>query len=589
MKTVEERMKERKKSNLIAVGITYLIVLVYALQSMRAYITLKTDNYTPPINDILLLANSNIRSDFFFVPTSEYKGIIGMITAVFVIIALNSITNVKKTMPGEEHGTGKWAEKTEKSRFKDKKNDDNNTFLAEGIAVSLNNRVSNRNANTLVIGGPGSGKTFLFMLPNILSLSSSFLINDVKGELLINTGKFLKDNGYKIRVLNIKDMSNTMHYNPFKYIETENDILDFIKCLFDNTNGESKEGEAFWRLAEQALDTAIIAFLKYDCREEDQNLPNVLEMLRWCDVSEEDENSKSMLDMVFEDLEENLQEGEDEPLSLRQYKIYKKAAGKTAKSILISAMSRLGFLDLTDCKRMFSGKDEMEFEKIGQEKTALYIVNSDTSTTYNFILGMAYSQCLNILSRRIDSGLRNKYHVQLLMDEFSNGAKIPDFPTILSVVRSRNISCKIIIQSISQLKKMYKEGDEWETIVDNCDLKLFLGAGYTSCEWLSKQLDKMTIDVTVYNKTYGRNGSRSENNSRMGRDLMTTGELMKLDNKLCICIIRGANPMLSNKYNTVKHPRFKYIGDVDNPENPNNYYFKAIDVNSEEIEEAKAI
>ncbi|OSA97313.1 UNVERIFIED_ORG: hypothetical protein B2H98_08185 [Clostridium botulinum] len=573
MKTLEERVKERKKSKLITVGICYLFVIIYALQGMRAYLVLKTEQYKPNLNDILLLTNDNISNNFFFIPTNEYKPIFAIITAFFIVLALNSVMDVKKTMKGEEHGSAKWGNKTEKVRFKDKKNKDNNTFLSNEIAVSLNNRKTKRNANTLVVGGSGSGKTFQFMLPNILSMSGSYIINDVKGELLINTGRFLEDNGYKIRVLNIKDMSNTMHYNPFKYIENEDDILEFIKCLFDNTNGTAKEGEAFWKLAEQALDTAIIAFLKYNCRKEDQNLPNVLEMLRWCDVSEEDENSKSLLDMVFEELEEDLEDGEDAPLSLKQYKIYKKAAGKTAKSILISAMSRLAFLDLTNCKNMFTGEDEMEFEKIGQEKTALYIVNSDTSTTYNFILGMAYSQCLNILSRNIDKGLRNKFHIHLLMDEFSNGAKVPDFPTILSVVRSRNISCKIIIQSISQLKKMYKEGDEWESIVDNCDLKLFLGAGYSSCEWLSKQLGKMTIDSTVYNRSYGRSGSRSENNSRMGRELMTTDELMKLDNNLCICMIRGVNPMLSNKYNTLKNPRFKYLGDVDDPMNPKNYYF----------------
>lgn len=574
MKTLEERVKERKKSKLITICVCYICVIIYALQGMRAYLILKTD-VNPPLNDILILTNKNISNDFFFIPTAEYKPIFVIITALFIVLGLNSIIDIKKTMKGEEHGSAKWANKTEKDKFKDKKNPDNNTLLSSDIAVSLNNRISKRNANTLVIGGSGSGKTFQFMLPNILSMSGSYLINDVKGELLINTGKFLENNGYRIKVLNIKDMANTMKYNPFKYIETENDILDFIKCLFDNTNGEGKEGEAFWRLSEQALDTAIIAFLKYNCRKEDQNLPNVLEMLRWCDVSESDESSKSLLDMVFEELEDNLEEGEDEPLSLRQYKIYKKAAGKTAKSILISAMSRLGFLDLTDCKNMFSGEDQMEFERIGQEKTALYIVNSDTSTTYNFILGMAYSQCLNILSRTIDSGLRNKYHVHLLMDEFSNGAKIPDFPTILSVVRSRNISCKIIIQSISQLKKMYDKGNEWESVVDNCDLKVFLGAGFSSCEWLSKQLGKMTIDSTVYNRTYGRNGSRSENNSIMGRELMTTDELMKLDNNLCICLIRGVNPMLSDKYNTLKNVRFKYIGDVDDPSNPKNYYFKS--------------
>ena len=582
IQTVEQKMWERRLSNLIPEFIGYIFVLIYAIQAKRSYLELKANN-EGGIGNIINLTNKNIMNNFFFIPSpiNEYKPIIIFTTLIFGALFLNTILKEKKTMKGEEHGSAKWGSKIEKEKFKDKKNPDNNTILSEDIAVRLNNRIAHRNTNTLVIGGSGSGKTFRFMLPNILTKSSSFLINDVKGELLINTGKFLKDSGYKIKVLNIKDKKNSMVYNPFRYIETEDDILTFIKCLFDNTDGENaQQGEAFWRLSEQALDTAIIAFLKFNCAEEDQNLPNVLELLRWCEVSEEDENSKSILDMVFEDLEERIIESKlDEPLSLRQYKIFKKAAGKTAKSILISAMSRLAFLDLTDCKRMFAGKDEMEFEKLGQEKTALYIVNSDTDNTYNFILGMAYSQCLNILSRRIDEGMRNKYHVALLMDEFANGAKVPNFPTILSVVRSRNISCKIIIQSISQLKKMYEKGNEWESVVDNCDLKVFLGAGYSSCKWLSEQLGKMTIDLVTHNKTFGRNGSTTENNSVLGRELMTTDELMKLDDDLCICLIRGVNPMMSKKYNTVKNPRFKFIGDVDNPQNENNFYFK---VNNQE-------
>lgn len=570
MNTLEEKIKKNKKNKLIGIGVCYLVGLTYALQICRAYLYIKSTGAKILINDVLNLANKNISNNFLFLPSGEeYKKIFMLVTILFVIWALTVIIDDKKYMKGEEHGSAKWASKVEKEKFKDKKNLDNNTILSEDIQMSLNNRVTKRNQNMLIIGGPGSGKTFQFMLPNLLQKNGSYIINDVKGELLVNTGKFFKDNGYKVKVLNIKDMKNTMHYNPFKYVKDENDILKFIRCLMDNTEEDSKKGEAFWRLSEQALLTAIIAYLMQECRVEDQTLVNVMEMLRWCDVSEEDENAKSILDCVFEELEE--QKGET--LAVKQYKIFKKAAGKTAKSILISAMSRLGFLDLTDCKEMFSHQDEFEFENLGQEKTALYIVNSDTDNTYNFILGIAYSQMLDTLCKQVDAGNRNKYHVHFMMDEFANGAKIPNFTSILTVVRSRNISCKIIIQSITQLKKMYEK--DWGIIVDSTDSKVFLGAGFDSCKWLSEQLGKMTIDSKLNNRTLGRNGNTSENYSILGRNLFDPDELMKLDNSYCVCLIRGCNPMLSLKYKTQNNKRFKYAGDIDNPNNKNNFYYIA--------------
>lgn len=587
MRSLEEKIAAAKKENIILFTCIGVVVEFFAGQVYRSIRDIQLNNGELNVDSILNNMNKLIHEKPLFIPTKEYLPLFCIIAFIFLVICTQKNDEVKKRMPGIEHGSARWATEKEKHIFEDKKDKDNNSILSNEVKVSLNNRVSKRNANTLCTGGSGAGKTYNYVLANLLTLSSSFLINDVKGELLINTGKFFLDNGYTLKVLNIKDRGNSMRYNPFAYVENEDDILDFIEMFLKNTNGADeaqKGGDPFWDKAEKALDTALIAFIKEELVEEDQNLYNMLELMRWCKVSEENENAKSRLDFLFDEIEARVKEnGEDEPLSLRQYKIFKQASGKTAKSILITSMSRLAFLDLSNSRKVFMGKDEMDFENIAQKKTVLYIVNSDTSTTYNFILGMAYSQCINIICRRVDEGKRNKYHLQMIMDEFANGAVIPNFPNILSVVRSRNISCKIIIQSIAQLKKMYPKGDEWESIVDNCDLKLFLGAGYSSCKWLSEQLGKTTIDTKQVNKSRnGKSTSSSDSNQIIGRNLMDTNEIMTMDNNDCIVLIRGVNPMYTTKYNTAKNERFKYIGDVDDPNNPNNYYFNVDEFHKEQ-------
>lgn len=565
MKSIEERNREKIKQDLIMVAIIYVISLIFSFQFYRAYL----EQQNSSINDLINLMSKNMTQEFIFIPTKEYLSIFFLVTVACGVWALMKITDKKKYMKGEEHGSARWATLKEKQAFQDK-NDANNIILSEDVKISLNAKKIRRNHNVLVIGGSGTGKTRFYVKPNLMQLNTSYVMTDPKGELLIETGKMFKDNGYKVKVLNVKDMTQSMGYNPFVYIKKEQDVFKLIKTLIKNTNEGAKGGDPFWEKAETAFLEAGMFYLYQERPLEEQTLPNLMKLLRCAKVSEEDENMESPLDIIFKELEE----AKGETIAVKQYKVFKAGAGKTAKSILISALSRLAFLDLKEVQDLFS-KDELGIENIGNEKTAFYIIIPDTDSSFNFIAAMVYTQLFDILCQTAD-GKPIEYPVRFIMDEFANIGQIPDFEKVLATVRSRKISVNIILQSLSQIENLYK--NSWKSIVDNCDSTLYLGGQETS-EWVSKRLGKMTIDSKVVNRSRGRSGSSSENFSILGRELMTADEVSRMPNEDCIIFIRGARPMYSKKYPIEKHKRYKELGDVGEYKFKNNFSFEEIERN----------
>ena len=419
----------------------------------------------------------------------------------------------------------------------------------------------NINKNVLVIGGSGSGKTRFHIKPNLMQMNASYIITDPKGTVLIECGKMLQRGGYEIKILNTIDFKQSMHYNPFRYIRSENDILKLVTCIMENTKGEdSKGGEDFWQKAEALYYQALIAYIWYEAPEEEKNMTTLLEMLNASEVREEDETFKNAVDLMFESLEkENPQH-----FAVRQYKKYKLAAGKTAKSILISCGARMAPFDIKEVRELMEG-DELELDKLGDRKTALFCVVSDVDTTFNFIAAMVYTQMFNVLcDKALENGGALKHHVTCLLDEFAN-QKIPNFQHLISVIRSREISAHIVVQTQSQLKALYK--DHAETIVGNCSCVLFLGGKERSTlKEISETLGRETIDLYNTSDTRGSQRSMGVNYQKLGKELMSTDELAVMDGGKCILQVQGVRPFFSDKYDITKHPQYKYLSD-SNPKN----------------------
>ncbi|MEM1486442.1 type IV secretory system conjugative DNA transfer family protein (plasmid) [Oscillospiraceae bacterium PP1C4] len=432
-------------------------------------------------------------------------------------------------------------------------------ILAKGIYKTLNNRPkilsTARNNNVMVVGGSGSGKTFFFVTPNLLQLHSSYFITDPKGTLLTDYGTFLKKNGYKIKVFNTTNFKNSMHYNPFAYIHSEKDILEFVDALIMNTNGDNKSGskDPFWENAEKLLYYAYIGYIIYECPPKDQNFNTLCRMINLSSVSEQDETFKNEIDLLFDAL------AEEHPnhFAVSQYAKFKLAAGKTAKSILISCGARLAPFDIVEVREITS-YDEMELDSYGERKTACFMIISDTSKTFNFLSALMETQMFNSLIQRADNKHKGKLpiHVRCILDEFANVGKIPEFEKLISVIRSREISACIILQAESQLKSIYK--DDAETISGNCDSYIFLGGKEkTTLKGVSEILGKETIDMQNFNKTVGRDKSTNEQNQNTGRELMTLDELNRMSREDCIVLISGVKPFKVKKYNPKKHPHWR--------------------------------
>ena len=419
-----------------------------------------------------------------------------------------------------------------------------------------------RNKNVIVIGGSGSGKTRFYVKPNLMQMTDnvSYVVTDPKGTIIVECGTMLVHHGYRIKVLNTINFKKSMHYNPFHYIRSEKDILKLVNTIIANTKGEGEKAtEDFWVKAERLLYTALIGYIWYEAPEEEQNFATLLEFINASETREEDEEFKNAVDELFEELEaEN-----PEHFAVRQYRKYKLAAGKTAKSILISCGARLAPFDIAELREL-TRYDEMELDMLGDQKTAMFVIISDTDDTFNFIVAIMYTQLFNLLCDKADDehGGRLPYHVRLLLDEFSNIGQIPKFDKLIATIRSREISASIILQSQSQLKTIYK--DAAETIIGNCDTVLFLGGKESSTlKEISETLGKETIDLYNTSDTRGNNRSYGLNYQKTGKDLMSRDELAVMDGNKCILQLRGVRPFFSDKYDITKHRRYKELSDFN--------------------------
>jgi len=483
----------------------------------------------------------------------------GVMKLVVVVIGQNR----KKFRKGTEYGSARWGTAKDIAPYVDK-NPRNNIILTKTESLTMNSRPKNpklaRNKNVLAVGGSGSGKTRFFVKPNLMQMHTSYVVTDPKGTILTECGTMLKHNGYHIRVLNTINFKRSMHYNPFAYIHSEKDILKLVNAIIINTKGEGeKAGEDFWIKAERLYYSALIGYIWYEAPEREQNFMTLLEMIDASEAREDDESFKNPVDELFEELEEK----SPEHFSVRQYKKYKLAAGKTAKSILISCGARLAPFDIQELRELMS-YDEMDLDMLGDEKSALFVIISDTDDTFNFVVAILYTQLFNLLCDKADDvyGGRLPIHVRCLLDEFPNIGQIPRFERLIATIRSREISACIVLQAQSQLKALYKE--HAETIVGNCDSMLFLGGKEkTTLKEISELLGKETIDLDNTSENRGREKSHGINHQKIGKELMTQDELAVMDNSKCILQLRGERPFLSEKYDITKHPNYKLLSDVD--------------------------
>lgn len=472
--------------------------------------------------------------------------------------------NAKKYRKGIEYGSARWGTAEDIKPFTDPVFQ-NNIPLTQTERLTMNSRPKQpkyaRNKNILVIGGSGSGKTRFFVKPSLMQMHSSYVVTDPKGTVLIECGKLLKQRGgYRIKVLNTINFKKSMHYNPFAYIRSEKDILKLVNTIIANTKGDGeKSGEDFWVKAERLFYCALIGYIWYEAPEEEKNFTTLLEMINASEAREDDEEFQSPVDLMFERLEEK----DPEHFAVKQYKKYKLAAGKTAKSILISCGARLAPFDIKELRELME-TDDMELDTIGDRKTALFVIISDTDDTFNFVVSILYTQLFNLLCDKADDvyGGRLPVHVRCLLDEFANIGQIPKFEKLIATIRSREISASIILQSQSQLKAIYK--DNADTIVGNCDTTLFLGGKEkTTLKEMSEILGKETIDSFNTSETRGRELSHGLNYQKLGKELMTQDEIAVMDGGKCILQVRGVRPFFSDKYDITKHPNYKYLSDFD--------------------------
>ena len=514
-----------------------------------------------------MMAAMNGLNDLFsnplpsFFPKDLLIGIAGGVALRLVVYF--KAKNAKKFRQGVEYGSARWGNAKDIEPYVDPVFE-NNVILTETERLMMSGRPKQpkyaRNKNILVIGGSGSGKTRFFVKPNLMQMHSSYVVTDPKGTVLVECGKMLLKNGYKVKVLNTINFKKSMHYNPFAYIRSEKDILKLVNTIILNTKGEGQQsGEDFWVKAEKLYYTALIGYIWYECVEEEQNFTTLLDMINASEAREDDEEFKNPVDLMFDELEER----EPDHFAVKQYKKYKLAAGKTAKSILISCGARLAPFDIKELRDLTS-YDELELDMLGDEKTALFVIISDTDDTFNFIVSIMYTQLFNLLCDRADDVYNGRLpiHVRCLLDEFANIGQIPKFEKLIATIRSREISASIILQSKSQLKAIYK--DNADTIEGNCDTTLFLGGKEkTTLKELAEVLGKETIDLYNTSDTRGTSQSYGLNYQKTGKELMSQDEIAVMDGGKCIMQLRGVRPFFSNKFDITKHKQYHLLSDYD--------------------------
>ncbi|EZP96096.1 conjugal transfer protein TraG [Enterococcus faecium VRE0576] len=560
IKDIENVFKIRDKKKFILENLPYLLFF-YIGNIFASHVNSYVGG---DIIDRILVAFSQIDT-LNYIPSLKIKNLIpGLILSVAIkLILIQKKKNAKKFREGREYGSARWGNEKDIEPYIDKKFE-NNVLLTQTERLTMNNRPKNpkyaRNKNVLVIGGSGSGKTRFFVKPNLMQMHSSYVVTDPKGTLVLECGKMLERNGYEIKILNTINFKKSMRYNPFAYLKSEKDILKLVQTIIANTKGEGeKSTEDFWVKAEKLYYTALIGYIWYEAPKEEQNFTTLLAMIDASEVREEDENFKNAVDYMFEALEKE----KPNHFAVKQYKKYKLAAGKTAKSILISCGARLAPFDIQELRDLMK-EDELELDTLGEKKTALFVIISDTDDTFNFVVSIMYSQLFNLLCDKADDeyGGRLPVHVRCLLDEFANIGLIPKFEKLIATIRSREISACIILQAQSQLKSIYK--DNADTIVGNCDSTLFLGGKErTTLKELSESLGKETIDLYNTSETRSNQKSFGLNYQKTGKELMSQDEITVMDGGKCIYQLRGVRPFLSDKFDITKHKNYKLLEDYD--------------------------
>ena len=516
---------------------------------------------------------------------------VGVAIAVIIrLVVYVKGKNAKKFRKNMEYGTARWGGAEDIAPFVDPIFE-NNVILTQTESLMMSNRPkdpkNSRNKNVLVVGGSGSGKTRFFIKPNLMQMHSSYVVTDPKGTLILETGRMLEQNGYKLKVFNTINFKKSMHYNPFAYIHSEKDILKLVTTLIANTKGDGKSGDDFWQKAETLLYTAIIGYIYYKAPVEEQNFATLIEFINASEVREDDESFKNNVDLAFDALEAE----DPDHFAVRQYKKYKLAAGKTAKSILVSCGARLAPFDIQELREL-TAYDELELDTLGDlnkddpHKTALFLIMSDTDSTFNFLISMIYTQLFNLLCEKADDvyGGKLPMHVRCLIDECANIGQIPNLEKLVATIRSREISACLVLQAQSQLKAIYK--DNADTIIGNMDSRLFLGGSEPgTLKELNSALGKETIDSFNTGESRGREVSHSLNYQKLGKELMSIDELSVMDGGKCILQLRGVRPFFSNKYDITKHPKYKYLSDADprNTFNIEKYLSTHLKPKSEEV------
>ena len=547
----------------------YLLIALYATKIGQAW---RLAEGTDAAHKLLSLMDSLSASFASPLPSFElYDLCIGLLLgAGFRLFIFIKDSEKKKYRKGREYGSARWGTPEDIKPFIDPVFA-NNVILTQTERLTMSSRPKNpayaRNKNVLIIGGSGSGKTRFFVKPNLMQCVSdkypcSFVVTDPKGSILVECGSLLQRSGYRIKVLNTINFKKSMNYNPLAYIHSEKDILKLVNCLIANTRGEGKGGDPFWEKSEVLLYTALIGYLWQEALEEDRNFATLIDMIGSMQTREDNEDFRNPIDLMFEDLERE----KPDCFAVRQYKKFKLAAGKTAKSILISCGARLAVFDIAELREL-TAYDELELDTLGDQKTALFLIMSDTDDSFNFLIAMCYTQLFNLLCDKADDvyGGRLPVHVRCLIDECANIGQIPKLEKLMATIRSREISACLILQTRSQLKALYK--DNAETVIGNCDASLFLGGKEpTTLKALSEALGRETIDTYNTGESRGRETSHSLNYQKLGKSLLTVDELEVMDGGKCILQLRGVRPFLSSKYDITKHPHYKYLSDAD-PQN----------------------
>ena len=571
-------MKNVNYKKLLIPNIPYVFIALFATklgQAVRIAPGFDFSSKALHIMDGLTMAFENIMPSFHPIDL-----LVGVAAAAIIRLAVYvKGKNAKKFRKNLEYGSARWGTREDIAPFMDPVFE-NNIILTQTESLMMSNRPKDpknaRNKNVLVIGGSGSGKTRFFVKPQIMQLHSSYVVTDPKGQVVCEVGKLLERNSYKIKIFNTINFKKSMHYNPFAYIHSEKDILKLVTTLITNTKGDGKSGDEFWTKAETLLYCALIGYIHYEAPPEEQNFTTLLEFINAMEVREDDEEYKNPVDRMFEELEAE----KPNHFAVRQYKKYSLAAGKTAKSILVSCGARLAPFDIAELREI-TMYDELELDTLGDkiflnekdkkdkrfQKTALFLIMSDTDSTFNFLISMIYTQLFNLLCEKADDvyGGRLPVHVRCLIDEAANIGQIPNLEKLVATIRSREISACLVLHAQSQLKALYK--DNADTIIGNMDSRIFLGgAEPTTLKELNQSLGKETIDTFNTGESRGREVSHSLNYQKLGKDLATIDELAVLDGGKCILQLRGVRPFMSNKYDITKHPNYRYLSDA-NPKN----------------------